>query len=244
MGDGRKKYGPSNPRLPVFFERFRDLVDKNGGISRVADITGISRPTITFWYNGQRTPDAENLIILSERFDKSVDFLLGVSNVDTLDIDRKKVCKYTGLSAKAVSKLREWNTSAGGQFLSGAMDDIIVSDEIVDFLISLHSLRGTAATMRECCDCMESGTFSAADKFGSRAGAFRDDYDRMRLMRFQVSESLDGLIEDLYSYRAICKRCEPLFSELVHKEVPDDVRREALEDALNGVLGGEENGQH
>ena len=42
--------------------------------------TGISRPTITFWYNGQRTPDAESLIILSKALNLSADYLLGLSD--------------------------------------------------------------------------------------------------------------------------------------------------------------------
>ena len=60
----RKKYDLTDMRLPDFTQRFRKRVDALGGVTKVSEITGISRPTINFWYNGQRTPDAESLITL------------------------------------------------------------------------------------------------------------------------------------------------------------------------------------
>ena len=61
----RQKYDLTDMRLPDFTKRFRKIVDALGGVTKVSEITKISLPTINFWYNGQRTPDAESLITLS-----------------------------------------------------------------------------------------------------------------------------------------------------------------------------------
>ena len=108
MGE-RKEYNYQNPRLPAFYERFKMLTDKAGGVTKVSEITGISRPTIQFWYNGQRTPDAENLIVLSRQFGVSADWLLGIADEGnaTNDALSRKVSEYVGLSNKAVKTLHD-----------------------------------------------------------------------------------------------------------------------------------------
>lgn len=134
MGDGRIKYGPSNPRLPAFFESFRKIVDKKGGVTRVSEITGISRPTVSFWYNGERTPDAENLTIISEKLDVSVDYLLGLVPESTRDEDMRTMCEYTGLTAKAIHELHGMtflsDEQGGDSFIPLALSAIIESSAL------------------------------------------------------------------------------------------------------------------
>ena len=111
MGDytNRRVYDANGPRIPRFTERFRSMVDGFGGITKLHDATGISRPTIQFWYNGQRTPDAEHLIMLSKVFGVSSDWLLGITCVGnyTDDQELKIVSEYIGLSNAAVRELHE-----------------------------------------------------------------------------------------------------------------------------------------
>ena len=105
MGDEkRKKYNSSNPRFPDFYKRFHGLTDYAGGVTKVSELTGISRPTVQFWYNGERTPDAENLCTLSRAFGVSVDYLLGLADEDNATNDEKlrMVSEYTGLSNAAI----------------------------------------------------------------------------------------------------------------------------------------------
>ena len=98
------KYSPSNPKNSRFTLFFRQEVDNCGGITEMSKKTGFSRPTITFWYNGQRTPDAENLILLSEKLGYSIDYMLtGIS------ADNRTIAEITGLSNKAIDLLRVIN---------------------------------------------------------------------------------------------------------------------------------------
>lgn len=99
MGD-RIAYSQGNPRCRDFCDRFRYLVDRLGGITATADRAGISRPTITFWYNGQRTPDVINLIKLSKSFGVSVDWLLGLKDKENMTSveELQAASDITGLS--------------------------------------------------------------------------------------------------------------------------------------------------
>ena len=106
MGDNRK-FGKGNPRLPEFQKKFGMLVEEYGGVSAMAQLTGISRPTINFWYNGDRAPDAQNLKVLSEKLGKSADWFLGLADENNYTVDEtiRLISDYTGLDNKAIEVL-------------------------------------------------------------------------------------------------------------------------------------------
>lgn len=113
----RKKYDLTDMRLPDFTKRFRKIVDALGGVTKVSEITEISRPTINFWYNGQRTPDAESLITLSKKLGVSSDWLLGLLPDDNATNDEKlrMVSEFTGLSNDAILMIDRLSTVAFGK---------------------------------------------------------------------------------------------------------------------------------
>lgn len=61
-----------------FTERLKELREEKG-LSQVqlSKKTGLSRSAINFWEAGQRTPNAEVIIILSRFFGVSAGYLLG-----------------------------------------------------------------------------------------------------------------------------------------------------------------------
>ena len=124
----RKKYDLTDMRLPDFTQRFRKRVDALGGVTKVSEITGISRPTINFWYNGQRTPDAESLITLSKKLGVSSDWLLGLLPDDNATNDEKlrMVSELTGLSNDAILMIDRLSTVAFGK---KAVDTLISSPQ-------------------------------------------------------------------------------------------------------------------
>lgn len=130
MGEnkGRIEYNYNNPRLRIFMERFRKVVDDAGGISNVVELTGISRPTVLFWYNGERTPDATNLRTLSQKLGVSADYLLGLVDEDNSTNDEKlrMVSEFTGLSNDAILMIDSLSTVAFGK---KTVDTLISSKE-------------------------------------------------------------------------------------------------------------------
>lgn len=79
----------------------------------LASAIGVSREIIQHWERGTRHIKAGHLRLLSEHFGKSVDYLLGLVEVDNSTNDKKlrMVSEITGLSNDTVNKLIEWNNS-------------------------------------------------------------------------------------------------------------------------------------
>jgi|GEM_PF-6743541 len=70
----------------IFATRLRGLMDKrNITHQELADKLGVSRQAVSWYYFGKRQPNFEKLIEISEFFDVSTDYLLGVSKFRNYD---------------------------------------------------------------------------------------------------------------------------------------------------------------
>lgn len=102
----------------VNLQRFKYLID-HSGVSRqiIAEKIGCDVSTITKQYNGDRKITAEYIIKYAAYFNVSSDYLLGISDVSTMDKDMQYICDYTGLSEKSVEVLH------GTKFFKSLLDD-------------------------------------------------------------------------------------------------------------------------
>lgn len=217
----RVKYDHSNPRLPVFTERFRSLTEDRGGVSEMARVTGFSRPTVQFWYNGERTPDAENLITLSRTLGVSVDYLLGLSGTPTTDPELRGVVNYTGLSEKALHVLCNYkedfvyadgHTGPGNwlteilccrklkhiiSLLTQLRDIRIFVDVFIDML---EKIKGGAGVddddVRSFCEDYFHEIPSANDLYKKVEKLFLRWYEELKLIRFELSELFSDFVEE------------------------------------------------
>ena len=73
--------------------------------------------TVSYWCNGTRTPNTEQIIQIARILNVSSDYLLGLSDVATTDAELKAVCEYTGLSDKAVTSIKELTTEEDKKYL-------------------------------------------------------------------------------------------------------------------------------
>lgn len=78
-------------KLPVFARRFRELRGERSQVKFSEDL-GISRPTIGFYENGDRVPDALTLKIISEKCNVPSDWLIGLTENRQLTQPRRKLC--------------------------------------------------------------------------------------------------------------------------------------------------------
>lgn len=113
-------------RFPVFAERFAQLRgDRTQG--EFASILGLSRPTVGFYENGSRLPDAYTLRHIAVTCDVSADWLLGISDERTINGDIAQASRYTGLSANSIRKIHELSESPypHSKALLSAIDQIL-----------------------------------------------------------------------------------------------------------------------
>ena len=91
-------------KLPIFTKRFRTLRGERTQ-AEFADFLEISRPTVGFYENGERLPDAAVLARICKKCSISADWLLGQTDAKTQDLTVAAVCDYTGLTENAISTL-------------------------------------------------------------------------------------------------------------------------------------------
>lgn len=113
----------------AFAKRLRMLIEeKNITQNQLAGIVGKTRQAVNNYTLGNTAPDSDTLIKLSEYFNVSVDYLLGLSDVRAVDKDIKFICDYTGLSEKSVRILNNINS-------------VFEYTEIINFLIEEINFR-------------------------------------------------------------------------------------------------------
>ena len=71
-----------------------------------ADFLEISRPALASWLKGDRTPDMDMLVHISDKLNMSIDYLIGRSESNSLDADIQAVARYTGLSENAIKAMK------------------------------------------------------------------------------------------------------------------------------------------
>lgn len=120
--------------------------------SEFGELFGLTQNTITNIENDKRFPTYEILIEIAKRFNISVDYLLGLSEAKTNNIELKAICDYTGLTEEAVNKLhelctpKEYNNILNNEDYSEenkkVISDFLISNEFEYIVISASNLLG------------------------------------------------------------------------------------------------------
>ncbi len=90
-----------------FKERLGDLVnDRKISQERLAEAVGIKRQTVASYISGRTKPDTEIIFRIAEFFNVSADYLLGLSDIPTIDPDINAAAKLTGLTSDSISTFK------------------------------------------------------------------------------------------------------------------------------------------
>lgn len=101
----------------IITERIGKLLDeKNVKQKELAKILGITDNTVSYYVSGKRTPNIDQIIKIANYFNISTDYLLGLTPVETNNVDLKKICEYTGLTEKSVERLRQFENGIYSAF--------------------------------------------------------------------------------------------------------------------------------
>lgn len=120
-------------------QKFRDraselIIKSNLTQSELKEALGVSAGTISDLKNQKSPPpNAETLYKLAKYFNVSADYLLGLSDVLSVDIDMKAVCDYTGLSQEAVELLKN-NSDIDAETLRTFLDIRDVLGEMISII--------------------------------------------------------------------------------------------------------------
>lgn len=122
------------------------LAARNIKQKELANKIGVKDNVVSYWCNGNRIPNTEQIIQISDALKVSTDFLLGKTNAKTSDKDIQYICDYTGLKEetvnffafnKSIEKDTDFNKTAI-DFIEFLIDKI---DKKALFSISIETLR-------------------------------------------------------------------------------------------------------
>lgn len=139
----------------IFSERL-GLLRTEAGLSQqqLSDKTGIVRETIAKYETAKRIPSYNDLTTLAKHFDTTTDYLLGLSEVKTLDTNLRGICEYTGLSEKSIKAIQKYeNDFFSLKFINDLLETQLEDDGLLlaierycfykpleaDFIISKYS---------------------------------------------------------------------------------------------------------
>ncbi|WKY47055.1 helix-turn-helix transcriptional regulator [Eubacteriaceae bacterium ES3] len=109
----------------TFKKKFNELIKLNNLTQKdAADGIGITRQAVSLYTTGQRTPDINTLYKICGYFEVSADYLLGIAEQRTSDIDEKKISEITGLSDKAIRRLKSYKKYLPGVLIP-ALNELI-----------------------------------------------------------------------------------------------------------------------
>ena len=102
----RKEKVASETDDSVIASRLRYLLEERDmNQNQLAKATKLQRQTISNYTNGQSVPDGNNLIKISKALNVSVDYILGLSDVESIDSSIKGAVQCTGLDDDAINHL-------------------------------------------------------------------------------------------------------------------------------------------
>ena len=91
----------------------------------LAKVIKCNRASLANYENGKRMIDINRLIMIAEHYNTTTDYLLGLSDVSTTDVDIKQVCDYTGLNEDNVDILSSLTLFTNGKDLNSDYLQII-----------------------------------------------------------------------------------------------------------------------
>ena len=90
--------------------RLRELMDgEDFRTEELANAVGIGSSGVRMWYTGYARPDIEKLPMICKFFEVSADWLLGLSEAQSMDMGSRQISEETGLSDHALMNLMSLN---------------------------------------------------------------------------------------------------------------------------------------
>lgn len=153
----------------------------------LAEYLDVTPNTVSYFCNGKRTPNTEQLIKMSEYFGISADYLLGISDTMTANEDIRAICTATGLSEQAVVNIISTNEENGLKTVLNAILEtkkVLLEPVLYDFYNAVESRYSNAVKLIV--------TFSDETKELSI-----EEYTGMQRMR--LNKAFDKLADDVIS---------------------------------------------
>jgi len=230
-----------NHKMPIFEKRFRQLREKYElSQDAFAKFIGLSRPTIGFYENGDRIPDALTLKKIAVACKVPCDWLIGIS--DNEYYENIAIGADLGLTDDAIDTLQfncRWDHPQGKRKMN-AINRLLDTNEGYDFLYALSAFLDSNAQYHGSIDIVSNGeiiddyTASEVDRLTTDdARCTHITYsDNMVLYTFENSYAKQELL-----LQAMCARLRELRNKILsHEQSPENVSRKTIADLTESLI--------
>lgn len=98
-----------------FAKRLRELLnEENMSITALATKIGVTRQAVSQYQDGSTQPNAETIVKIAGVFNVSTDYLLGVTDIKTTDVEIRAISNSLGLGEAAIKQLQNFKLRADG----------------------------------------------------------------------------------------------------------------------------------
>lgn len=188
----------------IIGERITSLLESRGVTQKdLATVVGVHQNVISYWCRSVRMPGAEQIVVMAKYFNVSSDYLLGLSDEETVDQDIQSVCSMTGLSAKSVNAIIQLMKSdpsiPGDDSISRAVNMVLSTPHV------LNALASSISGVMECCELGRDYLKEERPPLSR----FAIDYqtgkiiDNMELSFFKSDEAFRNAIDKAFNYRKL-----------------------------------------
>ena len=115
----------------TFPTKLRKLIEpKDVTITALAHELKVSRQAVSQYQDGSTQPNLQKLAEIAKYFGVSVDWLLGLTDMPTPNMDVRAIANYTHLSDKAIERLNSLTAIEGGDMYLIMLSAMIESPEL------------------------------------------------------------------------------------------------------------------
>lgn len=179
---------------------------KNLGLTQddLARPLNVQRQVISYYENGTRMPNIDDLATMADLFNTTTDYLLGLTDTKSPDTKVKDICEYTGLNEEAVERLHRYIKETNPDIF-GRPKKIKYLDFINFLVISEHfliSITEYKNILKQCLKGLEEDVKAFEEHLGqehlpiSRLGFRGPDLERRELASYRCVRDFEFLLSD------------------------------------------------
>ena len=209
--------------------RLRQLIENSGKTRKeIAEQLKCDTSTITKHYNGDRDITTDFLIKYANLFDVSADYLLGLSDTATTDKDIQFICKYTGLSERAIEVLSIYNNNKRiKNQLIPIIDKLLKSHKLPFICGCIDDFSEAIEQKNNVLDCLMTEDLRLSENNEDKENVI----EQYKKLTDKADLSLFRLQETITDFTKIC--CWNTLKEVYKKE-------DIFNDVINNYIGEEE----
>lgn len=200
-----------------FSERLKKLRESNNmNCTQLAKQLNVSSASIGYYEKGERVPDIEVLARICDFFNVSSDYLIGISDFASKDIEKKAVADYIGLDEKSVDEIKRTTEDV----ILKSKAQLFIQKHLYNFMELMHQINADSGGLRtelgyDEANCIDENyddpesweNVYAQDLF------FKKEFDRYQAVKYVeiISDEFDETVNPKReAMRSLCKAIERL----------------------------------